>query len=530
MSKIITINLPQGTNEQNEPLEDKTFAIECDDTSEQQAIQIKEFIQKNLLMFSDLFKDLDKISFISSNEDSTLYISSMSDFKEYISKLIPEFMEKVNQQVDEISRKEYEAMLLRILLIDLYRESGLNVEIPFADEKFAQNVAATSAIAAVLYYTEKNSADDFLNYLFDQSLEEKQNILLWLNDKNVFNLLNQLLHEQYQRLIKFDGESDARDDLLHQHLDEIIGIIDSDFENTPINSNASNFSFSPLSPEQLDELCIEFFSNIDPTGKWLEKYNRYKQDQIIYSENDPTNPIEWCNFCDEDGKYVIISPLTGTITDFRDLVHEITHIISLEQLADGEEIPPSLLEYPAIFMELQAIKFLRKKGYCQEELDALYTERVNWTAANIFTISPLLKILSRKLKNNEVSFKSEQEYSLSVIGNIDLTELSEADRQLLLYYYPLSEEDITAKCNEYIELLILHPDVIVREYPYTIGKYLAVKTMDKEKEDPSTLPKVLSIVENLKNESPTDVIKKLGLAAEQLSPQEPPKHYVKVEN
>ena len=49
--------------------------------------------------------------------------------------------------------------------------------------------------------------------------------------------------------------------------------------------------------------------------------------------------------------------------------------VPLEQLTEGETISPSLLEFPAIFMELQAIKFLRQKGYPQELLDALYIER-----------------------------------------------------------------------------------------------------------------------------------------------------------
>lgn len=525
MAKIIEIKLPQTDDSTGKIQSNRVFQIEYDESHQQEALNVAKLITTNLFMISDLFNDLNKISFIGSNEPSTLNINSTADLKKYLSTLIPDFMQKVINQVKEYDQEQYETMLLRILLMHLYKTNGMEIELPTSDEDFSQHVLAVYAIVGVIYHLDKNIPEKYLDFILRLNDDDKTEILLWLNDRNRFKLLNDLLHEQYQILIKFDGDEHVRDSLLQNHLDDIIEIIDRDFALSPISEMTPNYQHPTLTKEELDALCTEFFKEIDPTGRWLEKYNHYNQDQIVYSKKDESTTIDWCNFCDEDGRYVVIAPLSGTIADFRDLVHEISHIVSLEQLNDDETISPSLLEYTSIFMELQAIKFLRKKGYSQEVLDTLYIERNIWTAQNTIVVSPILRKLSRYLKDGEISLEQEQAYALEQIG--DPSQLTEEDKQILAQYLPYETEDIQAKCDEYNDFLILHPEAVFKEYPYVIGKYLAVKTMDKEKEDPETLPRVLEIIENLKNENPEDVIEKLGLDVEALSLTDQQKKYVK---
>lgn len=507
------INLQQANSKKTRPL-----IIEYDQEHEQEVLKIEEIINNNKYIFSDLFKDLDKISYFSSNDGKTLYISSMEDLKIYLSKQLQEVKDELIKPLLAENATDAKVLFLRTILMGMYNDLGLDVDIPGNVSDFIQHVNAVYVVLAAKYYADKEQPQELLEFIMNPTAEKKNELLLWLNEMHRFDLLNSLLNEQYQILIKLDGEEEIRDSLLHNHLDAIIEIIERDFQLAPLAEQEITYNFPSLSQEQLHQMCQEFFIKIDPTGKWLEKYERYHQEVIVYGEKDPSTTIDWCNFKDGED-YIIIAPLNHTISDFRDLVHEISHIVSLEQLSEGETISPSLLEFPAIFMELQAIKFLRQKGYPQELLDALYIERNTWTAYNTLTIAPILRTLSRYLQNGPLTLKGEQDYSLSLVE--DLEKLTEEDKELFNHYVPFEETRIMELCDEKNDLLIMHPDAVLRQYPYTIGKFLAVKSMDKELEEPQTLSTILAVIENLKNETPEGVIKKLQLDVEELNREKP---------
>lgn len=507
------IELKQANSEEN-----RQFEIEYNKDNEPEVLKIEAMINNNQYIFSDLFKDLNKISYLSSNDDQTLYISSIADLKEFLSKKLESIKGELIKPLLDENANAAKTLFLRTVLMGLYSELGIDFELPSESSEFSQHVNAVYVVLAAKYYDEKDEPEKLIEYIMNPDNEKKQELLLWLNDTHRFDLLNMLLNEQYQILIKLDGEEEVRDSLLNNHLDAIIEIIERDFQLAPLAEQEITYTYPSLSQEELHKMCQEFFKKIDPTGNWLEKYERYHQEVIVYGEKDPATTIDWCNFKDGND-YIIIAPLNHTISDFRDLVHEISHIVSLEQLTEGETISPSLLEFPAIFMELQAIKFLRQKGYPQELLDALYIERNTWTAYNTITIAPILRTLSRYLKNGPISLKGEQEYSLSLVDDIE--QLTEEDRNLLNYYFPFQETRIMELCDEKNDFLIMHPDAVLRQYPYTIGKFLAVKSMDKELEEPQTLSTVLSIIENLKNETPEGVIEKLKLNVTELQEEKP---------
>ncbi len=507
------IELNQANSEETRILE-----IEYSAENESEVLQIETMIKNNRFIFSDIFRELDKISYLSSNDDKTLYITSILDLKKYLSEQLNSIRGKLIKPLLEENSTFSKALFLRTILMGLYKDLGIDIEIPKAMTDLEQHVNAVYVVLAAKYYEETNEPDKLLEFIMNPDKDKKNDILVWINESSRFDLLNMLLNEQYQILIQLDGEEEIRDSLLNSHLDEVIEIIERDLQLAPLAEKEITYNFPTLTQEELHQMCREFFAKIDPTGKWLEKYEKYHKETIVYGEKDPSTTIDWCNFKDGDD-YIIIAPLSHTISDFRDLVHEISHIVSLEQLSEGETIVPSLLEFPAIFMELQAIKFLRQKGYPQELLDALYIERNMWTAQNTITISPILRTLSRYLKNGPITLKSEQDYSLSLIGNPE--ELTQDDKDVINQYIPFDESRIMELCDEKNDFLIMHPDAVLREYPYTIGKFLAVKSMDKEKEEPTTLPQILSIIENLKNETPEGVIKKLHLDVEELKIEKP---------
>ena len=519
MIKTIKINLidQQENKEIVHP-----FYIEYLNCNQEEAFYIEKLVLENLYTFSDLFSGLDKISFIESSSSTTLHIDSLNSLKSYLTNKIPSYMDKVTEPLRREDRYLSEAVLLKVLLLDLYKSLDLDVDIPNSIEQFNQHVNAVYTLIAADYYS--TDPNKFLNFLFNiGDEEEKRKLFNYLNDKSRFSLLNVLLQEQYKILIKLDEESETKDNLLYSHLDEIIEILEQDLIETPILEQISSYQFPSLSKESLHNLCLEFFQSLDPSGKYKKIYQRLHDNQIVYIEKDEQNKIDWCNYRDEENGYIIIAPLNEKITDFRDLVHEVTHLLSLEQLDENEIISPSLLEFPSIFMELQAIKFLRKKGYPQEVLDSLYVERNVWTAENILTISPILRTLSRYLKQGQITAATEQEYALTTIG--DTSNLTEEEKELLNQYIPYELERILDVCDQKNDFLIMHPNAILRQYPYAIGKYLAVKTMDKELENPNIVQEVLIIIENLKNETPEGVLKKLDLDV--IKNSETAKEYIK---
>ncbi len=308
--------------------ENKVLEIEYNQEHEQEVLKIEEIINNNQYLFLDLFKEINKISYLSSNDDNTLYITSLTDLKDYVSEQLESIKEELIKPLLSENADTAKTIFLRTILMDMYNNLGLDVDLPTEKEEFTQHVNAVYLVLATKYYTDKEEPEKLLEYIMNPNEEIKQELLIWLNDMHRFDLLNMLLNEQYQILIKLDGEDEIRDSLLNNHLDSIIEIIEKDFQLAPLAEREITYNFPSITEEELHKMCQEFFLKIDPTGNWLKKYERYHQEVIVYCEKDPSTTIDWCNFKDGDD-YIIIAPQNHTVSDFRDLVHEISHIVSL---------------------------------------------------------------------------------------------------------------------------------------------------------------------------------------------------------
>lgn len=497
MTKILTVQLS------NEDETIKDFIIKYDENSQEEAMKLQEKLIEHQLIFSEVLCGLDKISFIDSPDQTTLYISSIDGLKSYLKKRVKIIKDKTTTIIS-LKDKEQTATFLRGLLLELYQSLDIKVDNKEELTFFKGKENAIYDILAAHYYKDDSQ---YLNYLLEDSKQAKEEIFSWFNEQERFNLLNQLLSEQYQLLFQSNQKEEIRDSFLLKYLSNINEQLEQEILGVPILEAMKNYESSPLSQEELYSLTKDFFDTIDPTGEWSKKFEYYHENKIVYEEKEENSNVEWCSFRYND-EYVIIAPLTGKLSDFRDLVHEIAHLVSLESMTEDEFITPSLLEFPSIFLEFQALKFLQEKGYSSKFINNLYLERNSWTIASIMEVLPVLRLLERKMQA-PITAESEETYSLSMIGSINDYTLEELDT--ISEYYPFIKEDIFEKCDETIDYLLQNPTSLYKTYPYTIGRYLAAEAMNKSCTDCTVVPKVLSIIPILKEETPESIISKLNL-------------------
>ena len=503
----------------------KAMKIEYPEEKEKEAFQLKELIDSNYHIFHDLFLGIEKISFSGENAPTTINITSNEELKAVLKERLPAFMADTIPQIEAANNGQSEVLYLKFLLLDKY-----NTVQEYAPE-FANNdeyeiyINSLYSLAAAIYYTNQNIPHKMVDFIIEPTNEEKEKIIEWLNERHRYKLLNLLLDDQYQLIIQAEDEDVARDPYLKDNLDSILDAIQTDFINSPIYLQEDIKEKLPsLTKDELDELCMEFFQKIDPSKNWLRKYNEMKTERIVCGNAPDNSNIDWC-VVPYGNTLVMVAPLTGTIRDFRSLIHEFAHYISLEDLNQNETISPSIHEFPSIVLETEAIKFLEEKGYSKEDINTLRIERIVWTEENILDVNPVLRYLAKYLKDGPITYekeKAESENILEQYKSYDNDELIE----IISKYVKTDYESLTQKIDIQNTFLLQFPDYVVRAYPYVISMYLAKKTSEKIAAEPSTLYKVVDITNNLKRYTPETIISQLDLPIEKVE-RAVPKEYIK---
>lgn len=506
----------------------KTIDIEYTEETEKEALQLKELIDNNHQIFHDFFLGLDKISFTNFKDETTLSITSITDLKEQLRERIPAFMADTIPQIEAANNGQAEVMYLKFLLLDKYKTIGQYAPEFASNSEYQMYVNSIFSLAAAVYYMNQNTPEKMVDFIFEFPPTEKEKILTWLNEKHRYELLNLLLDDQYQLIIQAEDEETARDPFMKKYLDSILAAIQTDFISSPIYLyDDINTEMPSLTKDELDQLCVEFFTKIDSSGTWLKKYNDIKTERIVCSKAEDSSIIDW--YCVPYGdSFAIIAPLTGTIRDFRSLVHEFAHYITLEPLGNNEIITPSIYEYPSLVLEQEAIKFLEEKGYLKEAVDTLRIERQVWTEENILDVNPVLRYLVKYLNNGPITYEKEQEESLAIISDYESYGNQEL-MDIISKYIKADYESLTQKIDMQNTFLLQYPDYVVKAYPYVISMYLAKRTEERITDDPTTINRVVETINNIKYETPESIISKLGLQVENINitPPTNPKEYIK---
>lgn len=460
----------------------KVIEIEYDNNSEQQAHYLEKLINKNYGIFADLFNGLSKISFLPFKNDQTLYIENIDDLKDCVNEMIPDYLENVIPAIMQETNNQAKSLYLKLLLLDNEKIVDRHYPTLTEDKEYEMYINSIYSLAAAIYCKEKNCPEDFTDIIFDLE-DNKIRILSWLYKTASYELLNNLLEEQYQELTISSLEPDEKSQLLNSNLFEMLDLIQEDFNpDKYLNYRRLKYDVSPLTKDELDELCVEFFQKIDPSNTFLNLYNQIKYDRILTVKAKKDNLDNWFCTPSENG-YIIVAPMTGTIRDFRSLIHEFTHFIEIHELPSIDMICPSLLEYGSLFMEKEAIKFLEEKKYPQTDIDALRIERQMWTESNTTFALLILQNIKEYLNNGPITSEHDHAIYESTIDDV----------------YDL---------NSYI---LQNPNGLVNAYPYMISSYFVQKTKERLDEEPTLLPTILEITTNLVNETPESIITKLSL-------------------
>ena len=264
----------------------------------------------------------------------------------------------------------------------------------------------------------------------------------------------------------------------------------------------------------------EYLTEIDPTLKWLNIYKEaIEKGNIVYTFPE----LEW--YCtNEYGEIMISAPLSNTLTDFPNLVHEFAHYIANLNVREEDYICNSIREYPSLFFEKHAIHFLRKKGYNEQDINRLLDIRNFYTQNNEKTASSAL-----------LGIISQQEYGkITKEKKIKQCTLEQTDKiQSIIKKYIFgivdpTEESINAYIDEENEFLLKDKLFFNSSYPYIIATYLITKTNEALIDNPSLIRTVLEITENLVNETVESITEKLNITID-FNLEDKPKQYTKKE-
>ncbi len=486
-------------------LETNVIPIKFTDTTANDAAKLKEILESNPTLFQMFLAGHKYISFETTEDEESLEISSLDDFKYLLKEFIPAYMDMLKQKVYSESLENIETIFLRILLLDkISAKENQTLDNELVSD-LNLNINTIYSILGIAYY--ENSPEKLSEFIFNPTSDEKEKIFHWLNKKERYNLINLLIEEEYQKMLEL--EALENDSYLRTHLEELLELSEIDIEDRFKNKEKST-TLPHISEEELDKLCTEFFIQIDPSLKWLKIYKKLKENHnILYGEKFPDSCSDWGCVETTDNVY-IYAPLDGTIRDFMYFIHEFAHAITLLNKEKGECIPSTIQEFPPIFFERCATAFLRENGYREEDITDLEEERINATLDNSSDISPSLRYLIDYLNHGSITYETEKE-KMDRIRNAIPNDLPEEMIELLnLMLSTQDEENIHTKVDAENLFLLEHPNCIFEEYPYILGSELADATLFKAKKDPMIIYTMLSITENLTKENYASVCGKLG--------------------
>lgn len=491
--------------------------IEYTKDHEDKALELKQHIENNIFLFKLLLIDYEKITFNNEYNINALHFSTLKNFKSEIQLLLSVWSKYI---IETALDEKIKIKLLKALFqCELTKEGKIN---------FSNDIESTRnsfySLIAVLYYNEINQPQELVEFIFSPTETEKEIIFSWFKDKKRFDLLNELLKDQYKILIKTDDEETEHDPFLKNYMKEMNKILSSSYMNNMdiLTDEDEKIKLPKLNQSELEQLCIEFLSYIDPSLKWLEEYNKLKKEDRIVFTSGPNINWECHGF---PIKSLIYAPLENTIRDFVSLIHEFSHIISLSSLEGIKKyLPVATKEFPAIFFEMCAIEFLKEKGYSQEVIDILYKKRNTIVKENMEDVTPILDYLYQTQTEGPICYESEMK-NISTLTKCLKTNAEDEEGKSKLYDVIIKNRVDKANIS-----LLFSPHCIIGEYPYVMGKYLANKAFEKKDEDPTIIPTAIEITENLANETVISIIEKLGISADEFSAQAETVQYVKKQN
>lgn len=300
-------------------------------------------------------------------------------------------------------------------------------------------------------------------------------------------------------------------DNLSDIINKIISNATSYFNATISDSKLNNLK--QLTNEEFDKLFCEFLTYINAPQKWFEFYNYLKVNNLIEFEYNNEFENGKCYFDEKENKWKISLISNGTMRTFVTFVHEFIHYVSLSQNPD---INFSLLEFPSIYYENIAARFLKDNGYEEEIVD----EILNWRNANNYELYAAQIIQFREVleykKNGTFSIEKRIElnrnlidglnqYKINMVKLLKNEGLNDIPQSLFNLEtrdpVEITYQDIDEKINEFIKSGVL----ILNGYQYLVGSLLSSYILEKNNKKSANNDMVF-VTEHLQDYSITSIM------------------------
>lgn len=360
---------------------------------------------------------------------------------------------------------------------------------------------------------------------------QKKELYEWAKAESRYPLLNELIklsinRLEYKEQIN-DISIDNRDLFMINNMNELINIMLKQYTICLSNMNIELTELPKLNKEEVDNYIFKILSECDPTLEWQEIYQSAKKKKRIiyldeYSEKEKKiladkmglEKLESLgeNICImlPDGPYILLT-YTGTIYDISITIHELAHYIGIIKYPNNKP-EKTLSEFPSIFYELYTLNFLKKMGYDEKEILTINYKRLKNTMGTVLNNSSIFHYIRMYLNENKIEKDADINFHKDSIKLTEKNMSKEMIEEIIKIMPDFFDYEKSAfnKCDECIKQLILRPFDMYDSYPYILGNYLAIKSVENLQLGEDILPKMKYYTENISTIDPYEVFESIG--------------------
>lgn len=439
-----------------------------DDGDESEINRIKSIINNNP-------------SFFASHDKETIRIN---DFDNYFKDIVASAFIKNS---DIFSNKD---SILALFIVSLvrnnpdYENSLFKLDVDVSDDLL-------NALIAYKYYEKNGSFSDFIKYLMERQNTDK--ILEWLYTEYRWDTYNYLLEISVNTLKDFDFKFlDIMSDMVNSFLTEALkNYFSCDEENKK--------QLPLLSYEQLDSLFCKFLNSIKAPQEWVSMYYELKENNKIHFVEVGSRDSECC--LDDDGLLQLIIENDGTIDTFYTLVHEFIHYVTrVRKDLRAEQF--SIAEFPSIFYEKMASRYLNEEGYSLDVVNSVMKMRnKNNSGIYLEKLSIFMAIIryinDGELKREDMIKFGEEQFKIIQQAREKFEELSGDD----FFSSEIAKIDVGSlvdkECDSMIDGFMRDGLLVIDGYQYIVGTFLAEGVLEKADSDSMIFDKMIRVTENL---------------------------------
>lgn len=349
------------------------------------------------------------------------------------------------------------------------------------------------SLIAYKYYEENDSLNDFVYYLMYRRDTDK--IMDWLYNHYRWDTKNYLIEVIYHDLEEYDPKFlKILPDMITDYLYRAVQMMIS-------NDSQSKMVLPNITHDELDKLFCDFLNYIKAPQEWMDTYLELKQNEKIMFVDKDTLDSECVCDSNKAPSHLVIED-DGTIDVFYTLVHEFMHYVSLS----SGLVPFPILEFPSIFFEKIAAKFLKEEGYLNEVVDSVVEMRNENNFSIYINLFPVFSAVkdyiisgcSHTFREDAIKFWQE---------NFEMIhEAEEKCGELTGEDFPstdFSDIDISSfvdrDCDSLISTFVKNGLLAINGCQYILGTYLAGGVLKKADSDPDVVSQMVQVTSELAN-------------------------------